>query len=258
MKNCPADILSLHSEQSAINSTQRIEKAHRLTKPEHSAVIEKLNMFDESILEITFKINSETVEFIPGQFILVKMQENPRMNRAYSISGFDPETKTLRITVKKVLNGYGSNILFNLFKEGDEVTLEGPLGYELNLDISAKNILLVAGGIGITPFLPMLKDLHDTNFTGNVHFIHGVNKESELLYVNEIESLLSDNIKYTPVVAFDENYQGEKGFVTDILEKLTLNDTKIYMCGPKPMVSNAEKLLEKMNFNMKNLFVESG
>ena len=58
-------------------------------------------------------------------------------------------------------------------------------------------------------------------------------------------------------MAFDENYEGGKGFVTNVIEKLSLDETKIYMCGPKSMVENAKKLLAKMNFDKANLFVES-
>jgi NAD(P)H-flavin reductase len=252
--------LSLHSESAALNTTQQTEQAYTLKKPEHSAVIQKMTALTPDVLEIIFKLETDGIEFIPGQFILVRIKDNLKINRAYSISKYDPENSTLRVTVKKVPNGYGTDIVFNSFKVGDKVMLEGTLGYELIVDKSAKNILLVAGGIGVTPFIPILEDLtSDVDFTGNVQFIYGVNKENELIYRNDIEALVKDrpNFKFTPVVAFEETYQGEKGFVTNVIEKLSLDDTKIYMCGPKPMVVNTEKLLDKKNFDKKNLFVEA-
>jgi ferredoxin-NADP reductase/ferredoxin len=260
IKNCPADILSLHSESAALKTTQQTEQAHTLKKPEHSAVIQEMTALTSDVMEIVFKIETPDFEFTPGQFILVRIKDNPKINRAYTISKYNRDKGMLRVTVKKAPNGYGTDIVFNSFKVGDEVLLEGSMGHELIVDKSAENILLVAGGIGVTPFIPILEDLTgDADFKGNVHFIYGVNKETELIYRNDIEGLVKDlpNFKFTPVVAFEENYQGEKGFVTNVIEKLSLNDTKIYMCGPKPMVVNTEMLLDKMGFDKENLYVES-
>jgi len=68
---------------------------------------------------------------------------------------------------------------------------------------------------------------------------------------------LSNKFKYRKVVAFDKDYDGDKGFVTDVLKKMDLKDNKIYMCGPPPMTKAAEKLLLDMNVPSTDISYES-
>jgi NAD(P)H-flavin reductase len=68
---------------------------------------------------------------------------------------------------------------------------------------------------------------------------------------------MSDKFNYIKVVAFDDEYQGEKGFVTDVLKKMDLTDNKIYMCGPPPMTNAAEKLLLDMKVPITDISYES-
>lgn len=51
----------------------------------------------------------------------------------YSISSANDDNRTLKVIIKKVSNGYGTEIIFR-FKEGDKVTLEGPMGDHLVTD----------------------------------------------------------------------------------------------------------------------------
>jgi ferredoxin-NADP reductase len=73
------------------------------------------------------------------------------MFRAYSISSYDHDNTRVSVTIKNVPNGYGTEIIYSSFKEGDPVVLEGPMGHELRVDPHAEQVLLIGGGIGITP-----------------------------------------------------------------------------------------------------------
>jgi len=79
-------------------------------------------------------------------------------------------------------NGFGTGLIYDNFKLGDKVELEGPMGRELVVDNKAKKVLLVAGGIGITPFLPIVKDLmRSKNDIEEVTLIYGVNYKKEFI-----------------------------------------------------------------------------
>jgi NAD(P)H-flavin reductase/NAD-dependent dihydropyrimidine dehydrogenase PreA subunit len=258
--NCPAGILTLSKLDEAIEIKENTSLRGYETRKEFMSTLKEINKVNDTTNEYVFKFTDDGVVYEPGQFILVKIQDNPEMYRAYSISGFDNEEKTVTIDVKKMDKGYGTGIIFDRFKKGDDITLQGPMGHELIIDKTAKELVFVAGGIGITPFRAIVKDLVENDsdiekFT----LVYGANKENEFMFDDEFNSFseASDKFDYVKVVAFDEEYQGHKGFVTDVLKDMDLVDNKIYMCGPPPMTNAAEKLLLDMNVPSVDISYES-
>lgn len=261
VENCPAGVLTLSTaaEAKEIHDKTSVEgyeeRKHIITT---ISAIKELNT-DVKEFTFSFKI-PEIVSYQPGQFILVRIQEHPEMYRAFSISSYNKNSQSLSVTVKRVPKGYGSDILFDTFKEGDVIHLEGPMGHELVVDKSQEKVLLVAGGIGITPFVPIVEDLiNDPQNVKNITLIYGVNKEEEFIYRDLFEKFehKSSKFTFTPVVAFDDQWKGEKGFVTDVLSQMNLNDSKLYMCGPKPMTDATLRSLEKSDYHRENIYYES-
>lgn len=259
--NCPAGILSLNTAIKAKALIEETDTQGYENRQKISAEIIDVSKLSHGIRQYTFRfIEPRIVDYKAGQFILVKIQENPKMYRAYSISSFHEDGTQLSITVKKDPKGYGTGIIFDQFKTGDRVELEGPMGAELVVDKSAEKIVFVAGGIGITPFIPMVRDvLDDENENRKVTLIYGVNKEDEFLYHDEIIDLekQSDQFEYKQVVAFDDNWKGKKGFVTDVLKDMNLNGHKVYLCGPKPMIQPTVKQLVKQGLKDEDIKYES-
>lgn len=260
VENCPAGVLTLNNKHEALEIKESTSIFGYESRKTFTTTIESIESVNETTNEYTFKFDDESIKYKPGQFILVKIQDSPEMYRAYSISRFDKENKTITIDVKKMRGGYGTGIIFETFKKGDQVILQGPMGHELLVDENAKDVVLVAGGIGITPFRSMVKNLveNKTNVE-NFTLIYGANKENEFMFDEEFKKYeeMSDKFSYVKVVAFDDEYQGEKGFVTDVLKRMDLTDNKIYMCGPPPMTNASEKLLLDKNVPITDISYES-
>lgn len=261
VENCPAGILTINNEYKAhelIEQTKIIGYDHR---QKIQSKVQKITKLKDDVITYTFEfIQPKKVQYKAGEFILVKIQNDPEMFRAYSISSYNQDGTSLSVTIKQMKDGYGTGIMFNDFKEGDLVELEGPMGHELVVDKNSKKVLLVAGGIGITPFVPIVKDLvENKNDIEEFTLVYGANFESEFLYDEvfaEFEQM-SDKFKFIKVAAFDENWQGRKGFVTDIIKEMDLDDYKVYMCGPKPMTDATVRMLKQFKFNEENIFFES-
>jgi NAD(P)H-flavin reductase/ferredoxin-like protein FixX len=260
VENCPAGVLTLNNKYEALEIKENTSIFGYENRKTFTSTIHSIESVKETTNEYTFKFDNKDVKYKPGQFILVKIQDNPEMYRAYSISRFDKENKTITIDVKKMKDGYGTEIIFDTFKKGDQVILQGPMGHELLIDENAKEVVLVAGGIGITPFRAIVKYLVEKNTSiENFTLLYGANKENEFMFDEEFKKYeeMSDKFNYIKVVAFDDEYQGEKGFVTDVLKKMDLTDNKIYMCGPPPMTNAAEKLLLDMKVPITDISYES-
>lgn len=259
--NCPAGILSLGSEEQALKiSAQTSDKGYEHRR-KISSTVKQVQVLSPDVREYTFTLeDTKSIHFEPGQFILVKIADKPIMYRAYSISGFDKSQGELKIAIKAIPGGgYGTNIIFNDFIVGANVELEGPIGHELIVNKSSEKILLVAGGIGITPFLPIVQDLIvNAPEVKEITLVHGVNKADEFIYEDEFKALAdSPKFNYVQVVAFDDEWQGKKGFVTDAMKEMSLLEHTVYMCGPKPMTNAAQTMLINAGVETESIFLES-
>lgn len=257
--HCPAGILSLTNENTAGLIKKHVNKVAGENRQRFETELVKVTALKSDVKEFIFQLKDGSIKFQSGQFILVKIKDNPEMFRAFSVSFFNAETKRIGVTVKHVPGGYGTDILFNNFAEGRTVILEGPIGDELIIDVKTDKALLVGGGIGITPFLPMVADAVKNDSIKEIKLIYGANKEEELLYREEFEKLEKENRKFEfiKVVAFDENWKGEKGFVTGPMERLDLEGYKIYMCGPPPMINASLGTLDKIGIEEDRILYES-
>lgn len=261
VEHCPAGVLSLSSKKEAFDINLNVDLTGYESRQTMVSTVSDIIRLKDDVIEIRFVLdNLYALNYQAGQFILVKIQDEPVMYRAFSISSFDLASNTLSVTVKNQANGYGTNILFNAFEVGQKVTLEGPMGHELIIDKKTEDVVLVAGGIGITPFVPIVEDLvNQAGAVKNVTLVYGVNKEEEFLYEETFNKLASEyeNFTFIRVVANEPSFEGEKGFVTDVLKQLKLSESKIYMCGPKPMTNATVNMLKTMNVPEDNISYES-
>ena len=259
--NCPAKILSLNTEEKASEIIQitDIEGCNRRQKIK--AVISKIENLKDDVTEYTFDFEKpQTVDYKAGQFILVKVLDNPSMSRAYSISSYNGDGRSLSVTIKMMKDGYGTGIISDTFRVGDGVELDGPMGKELVVDKSVRKVLLVAGGIGITPFRPIVTELLQAqNSIEEIKLIYGVNKQNEFIFDEDFKRMEYEHEKfeYIKVVASDNTWDGRKGFVTNVIQEMYLDGYKVYICGPKPMIGPALKVLKQCNVHEKDIFVES-
>lgn len=261
VENCPADILEIKTDNDRVFNVFEEGELEYYKKDNISAEIESIRELSGNIKEFSFRLlEPPQIEVEAGQFILVKISEEHQMYRAYSISGIEDDGSLIKVTVMRITDGYGTSIIFSEFEKGDKIELKGPMGHELIVDKEHENIMLVGGGIGITPFIPIVEDLvAKNNQIKKLKLLYGVNKEDQFLYREFFEKmdLESDKFEFIPIVAFDESWDGEKGFVTDVMDKHNLDDYKIYMCGPGPMEAAAQRLLEEKDFDQNHLYAES-
>lgn len=260
IEHCPADILTLSKEKKAIVINETTSTEGYEDRRSYNSTITEIKDLTNDVKEFTFKLDSDEMNFKAGQFVLVQIKSEPVMYRAFSISSYEQVTNSINITIKKVQNGYGSNVFFNEFKVGNTVVLEGPMGDELIVDKSQENVVLVAGGIGITPFVPIVESIvNNPENIKNCTLVYGVNKEEDILYKELFENFASEHVtfNFVPVVANDSDYVGEKGMVTDVLSKLDLDNANLYMCGPKPMTDATVKTLKDLGVEDSRVFSES-
>lgn len=261
VENCPANILSLRTKKEAANLMKDISIKGYENRQEIKAKIIDIKNLTKDVKEFTFSfISPGKIDCKAGQFILIKIQDEPKAFRAYSISSFNKNSTTLSVIIKKVEKGYGTNIIFSDFKVGDIIELEGPMGDELVIDDSAEKILFIGNGIGVTPFIGLTKEVLTNNpSVKDVKLLDGQRYENEFLYRDYFESLdkEEDRFQYIPVVSRDKNSCIRKGYVTHMLKDMDLEGYKVYICGSKNMVIDSYNILLDKGVKKENIFYES-
>lgn len=223
-------------------------------------IIDNIEYLADDVIEITFKILNKKLDFKAGQYIEVEISKSPLVIRAYSVLRYNEDDDKLSIAVKKVPNGKGTAIMFNDFKVGMNINISEPKGEDLIVDKSKDELLLVATGIGVTPIFCIINDLVKSGYKGEATFVYGVKQEKELFYFNELKNLISKNkanINIIPVISNQDNYNGHKGYVTDIIKNINLHRKNVYLCGSKVVENSLKELLDSKKFNLKNFFSES-
>jgi len=248
---CPAGILYLASAARGRALMEGADLEGFQESASYKGEITQVKELKQDVREFTIKlIDPPIMKLTPGQFILLKVDEGKDLHRAYTVSAANKEGTEISVTVKRLENGYGTNIIFDKFKEGVGVEIKGPLGKNLRIDLEKKKLLFVANGIGITPFVAAAKNLledQDTyNFTGEITLLYGVRYEEDLIYDDLFTGLARKyaNFHYYKTLSRQESGVARKGYVSHILKELEIDaDTTVYICGTKAMADDIMEIL---------------
>lgn len=206
----------------------------RSTVPRFTYTVQSVRQLDATITEVTMVPESARIHYLPGQFIFIYFIDGgiEREVHPFSISS-SPAEQTLRITVKAL--GDYTKSLRNL-QVGATAMIEGPFGAFTYLYGENLRQIWIAGGIGITPFLNMARNLRANKHTGHIiDFYYSTRTKEEMIFLNELNQISQEypNLRVIPCNA------DEKGFLTMDAVALTsrsLEGKDIYVCGPPPMM----------------------
>ena len=164
----------------------------------------------------------------PGQFINITIKD-AYLKRPISISDYDDETLTI---IYKVV-GFGTNQLSMLSTHD---TIEALVDLGNGFEIKAiDEVLLVGGGVGVPPLYKLCKELVAKGI--KVHVVLGFTNYQDVFYEEEFKTL-TNNV----YVATNDGSYGEKGFVTNVIEKYALDNLYYYSCGPEVMLKALMKM----------------
>lgn len=176
----------------------------------------------------------------PGQFVMVKLSRgtDPLLRRPFSIFEIlrdeSGEIAGLSILNKRI--GIGTALLYEV-EAGARLAVLGPLGLPFEPVAPPTEAWMVAGGVGLAPFLTLAQALGDAGTATTLFY--GARRASELYHAETFERL-----GVRVVVATEDGSRGSRGFVTAPLsEALAASPPlKIYACGPTAMMKAVARL----------------
>lgn len=126
--------------------------------------------------------------FQAGQYInlLVEM-DGIRTSRPYSLSSPPNQTGYYDITVRRVADGFVSNYLLDEVKVGDVFESTSPAGnFFHNPLFHGSDLVFLAGGSGITPFMSMIREITDRGLDRRVHLLYGSQDQNDIIFRDEL------------------------------------------------------------------------
>lgn len=199
--------------------------------------------------------------FMAGQYISVIVEiGNIRTARAYSISSPPHCTGYYDITVRRVSDGFMSNYLLDEVKIGSDVCTSGPAGnFYYNPIIHGNELVFIAGGSGITPFMSMIREMSERGLDRTIHLFYGNKSDADIIFHDELSKIAGKNnrIHYYPVVENpSKKWKGLKGYIAKeiLLEKLKdIQGKTFFLCGPQGLYDFIEPVLAQLNIPRKKI-----
>lgn len=205
--------------------------------------------------------------FLPGQYLTFQLDipgQTKPVIRCYSLSDSPTRKEHYRCTIKQLPpprdkpeapGGLVSGHFHQNLEVGDIVDVKAPSGhFHLNVDGDGP-VVLIGGGIGLTPVLSMLNYLTDNNSPREIRFFYGVRNSSEHVmkdYLNELAAKHPNvhlHICYSDPLPSDEpgrDYQHNERVSVDLFKQvLPSNNYDYFLCGPPPMMASVTEGLEK-------------
>lgn len=178
----------------------------------------------------------------PGQFIMVRCGDETVLPRPLSVHCVEGGN----VAVLFMVRGKGTEWLAGR-RKGQSVTVFGPLGNGFTVDVKAKTLLLVAGGIGIAPLCLLAERAIEQR--KRVVLLHGAATAKQLYPVERLPSGVES------VLATDDGTEGHKGLITSLLHEYAPAADQIFACGPLPMYRAMAQHGKKMGIEGKRVQV---
>jgi len=181
--------------------------------------------------------------FQAGQYINLFVDVGGvRTSRPYSISSPPNQNGYYEIAVRRVEDGFVSSYLLENVKVGDRFESTGPSGnFFYNPLFHGNDLVFLAGGSGITPFMSMIREVTDRGLSRKIHLIYGSRDPDDMIFGEEIEERAKrhKNFKVTSVISEPpEGFEGFTGLISAKLMKDVLGSVEgktFYVCGPEAM-----------------------
>ena len=189
------------------------------------------------------------LEFHPGQYIGLKLiVDGEEIRRNYSLSAA-ANGREYRISVKREPNGKASNYLHDSVNEGATLDLLTPSG-DFTLEHSDKPLVLISGGVGITPTLAMLNAALETSRP--IHFIHAARHGGVHAFRDHIDELAARHPQLKRFYVYEKPRQQDEahhaeGYIDEarLIEWLpSTRDVDVYFLGPKSFMKAVKRHLK--------------
>lgn len=204
------------------------------------------------IREFAFALDGPDA-FRPGQYALLALP-GVEGARGYSMCNLAGEG-VWRFQIKRVPDGAATGVLFDVLRPGDRVAIDGPYGSAYLREDSPRDLLLIAGGSGLSPMVSIARGAVASPALAerDIHFLYGGRAVRDLCGEAMLAELpgYGKRLSYVPALsepAPGDDWSGTTGFLHDVARERfgdRLPEFEIYFAGPPLMAQALQAMLHE-------------
>lgn len=218
------------------------------------------------VISFIFDLAGQPLSYIPGQFVFFELDslafpDERGKRRHFTISSSPTETDIVMFTTR--LRGSGFKETLRQAEPGYELTMETPRGGFVLPEGDTRPHVMIAGGIGITPYRAILRHAADSQRSLRATLLYFNRVESDIIFRQELDSLSSQIPTLRVVHALDEptfGWTGESGRLSEALLNKYAQDRqepRFWLSGPPPMVNAYAEMLLSLGINADSIKKDS-
>lgn len=204
-------------------------------------------------------------EFLPGQFLTVTIVADRKpVRRSYTIASSPAQHDYAELTVKHEEGGVVSGFFHTHVNPGDLLQCSGPSGTFIFTGRECKCILLIGGGVGVTPLMSVLRYLLDRSWDGEIFLLYACRTPADVIFREELEYLQGRHKNLRVVITISRaqgtDWKGATGRITKELITQSVPDLLrryVHICGPVPMMEATRQVLAELGVPRERIKVEA-
>ncbi len=192
--------------------------------------------------------------FQAGQYVNLSVEiGGVRTSRPYSISSSPTQTGHWDLTVRRLAGGFVSDYLLDEARVGDPFESTSPAGtFTYNPLFHGDDLVFLAGGSGITPFMSMIREVADRGLKRRARLVYGSRAPDDVIFQHELDLIAGRHANFTYDLVVSEpppGYRGRTGFLSAACIGECVGDIggkMFYVCGPEAMYPCCEAALDEL------------
>lgn len=203
--------------------------------------------------------------YFPGQFLTVTLPTGEKpIRRSYTISSSPAQGYYCEITVKREEQGAGSRYLHDRVQEADTLEVQAPSGSFIFTGDEAESVVLIGGGVGITPMMSVIRALTDMAYPGDIDLIVACRDQEHFIYGSELRRLQQRHPNlhvYVAMSRLEEPLQGiHAGRLSQELIEQWIPDIAsrwVQLCGAPAMMEATKQMLSNLGVSDDRIHTEN-
>ena len=208
--------------------------------------------------------------YAPGQYLNIALTiDGKRVPRSYTIASSPTRGDAIEMTVRRAINGYASHFLHDHVREGDLLSISAPAGKFVFTGANETSVVLLAGGVGVTPLMGIVRYLTDRCWTGQIYLVFSVRTVSEVMFADELAALqtrfanLHVHVTVGDSAADDtipSTWRGARGRISAAMLRELVPEiaaAPVFICGPGPMMDSMQTLAGELGVPAARIHVEA-
>lgn len=195
-------------------------------------------------------------DYRPGQFLTLRIPSERcgSVARCYSLSSSPHTDEFPQVTVKRTIEGYGSNWICDTISAGDELESLAPAGIFTPSSLDG-DLLLFAAGSGITPVISIVKSALAAG-TGRIVLVYANRDEQSVIFARELTALAARHPARLVVHHWLESVQGlpTEGALAELARPYAAHEA--FVCGPAPYMTAVRSALSTLDIPRGRVHIE--